>query len=359
MIQPANTVQHIPGSAVPVLLGRGVVQLVGKHVRALGQRALLVTDPGVERTGHAQRLTASLQANGIEVALFNDVEPNPTTACVDAGVAHARPFSPDVLVAIGGGSAMDVAKGINFILSNGGTMRDYRGVGKATKPMLPSVLIPTTAGTGSEAQSAALISDSETHAKMACLDKKALARLAVLDPDLAVTAPRQVIAAVGIDAIAHAIESGVATNRTPVSQQLSAEARTLCEAAFARLMAGDLDAMPDMLLGAHLAGAAIENSMLGAAHACANPLTATFGITHGVAVGVMLPHVMRFNQIAGTDAIERLLQAADLPGRLAMLGVTHDHIPALAAAASSQWTLRFNPRPATIDDLIQLYTAAL
>jgi len=359
MIQPANTVQHIPGSAVPVLFGRGVVQLVCEHVRALGQRVILVTDPGVERAGHAQQLAASLRAIGIELAVFSNVEPNPTTACVDAGVAQARQFSPDVLVAIGGGSAMDVAKGINFILTNGGTMRDYWGVGKATKPMLPTVLIPTTAGTGSEAQSAALISDADTHTKMACLDKKALARLAVLDPDLAVTAPRQVIAAVGIDAVAHAIESGVANNRTPVSQQLSAEARILCEAAFARLMAGDLDAMSDMLLGAHLAGAAIENSMLGAAHACANPLTATFGITHGVAVGVMLPHVMRFNQIAGADAIDQLLQAASLPRHLAPLGVTHDHIPALVAAAATQWTLRFNPRPATRDEIARLYTAAL
>ena len=192
---------------------------------------------------------------------------------------------------------MDCAKGINFLLTNGGRMADYKGFGKATKPMLPSVGVPTTAGTGSEAQCYALITDEQTHLKMACGDKKAAFRVAILDPEVTLSQPQTVTAVTGIDAVAHAIESFVCTKRNPLSQMCSPAAWRHLEPNFETVLRrpNDLAARGAMQVGAYLAGMAIENAMLGVCHSCANPLTAHYGITHGVAIGVMLPHVIRFN----------------------------------------------------------------
>jgi len=196
-------------------------------------------------------------------------------------------------------------------------MRDYWGFGKASGPMLPSIGIPTTAGTGSEAQSYALISDADTHAKMACGDSKAAFRLTILDPELTVSQPRRVTAVAGYDAISHAVESYVTARNTAISDLFASDAWRLLEAHYERVLRepGDVIARGAMLLGAHEAGIAIDHAMLGAAHACANPLTAHHGTTHGVAIAVMLPHVVRWNaghvggryaellRLAGHDAV--------------------------------------------------------
>ncbi len=337
-------------------------------------RVLVVTDPGIVRAGHVEKALESLRGAGLWATVFDGVAENPTTHHVEAGVAAARQANIDFLVGLGGGSAMDCAKGVNFILTNGGQMSDYWGVGKATKPMLPMIAVPTTAGTGSEAQSFALITDPATHQKMACGDVKAACRAAILDPQLTRTCPPGVAAAAGIDAVAHAVETAGTTRRNAVSMEMSREAWTRLSRAFERVMrdADDDAARADMLLGAHLAGAAIEQSMLGAAHACANPLTARFGITHGVAVGLMLPHVVRFNCEDGANPyvalglsdealamrIERFLDAARLPRTLSELGVTEDSLPALAEEAARQWTASFNPRRVTAVELLQIYRAA-
>ena len=210
----------------------------------------------------------------------------------------ARQEQIDFLVGLGGGSSMDTAKGCNFLLTNGGRMEDYWGVGKATRPMLPLIAIPTTAGTGSECQSFALIAHPQTHVKMACGDPKAAARVAILDPELTLTQPPAVAAATGMDALSHALETAVTRRRNPISQMLSREAFRLCVRGLRRVFEHPQDVegpRADVLLGAALAGMAIENSMLGAAHAAANPLTARFGVIHGHAVGLMLPAVVRFN----------------------------------------------------------------
>ncbi len=202
-----------------------------------------------------------------------------------------------MLVGLGGGSSLDCAKGVNFLYTNGGRMEDYRGLGKATKPFLPLIAVPTTGGTGSEAQSYALIADAKTHMKMACGDKKAACRAAILDPDLTVSMPPMVTAATGIDAISHALETHVTKPRNAISNLFSRNAWRLLAPGFRRVLAepGDVNARAAMLLGAHLAGGAIENSMLGATHAMANPLSAHFNLTHGIAIGILLPHVIRYN----------------------------------------------------------------
>ncbi len=239
----------------------------------------------------------SLRAAGLELEAFLEVHENPTTVDVEAGVQVARVLQPDLIVAIGGGSSMDCAKGINFIYSCGGKMEDYWGVGKATAEMLPMIAVPTTAGTGSEAQSFALISQAETHIKMACGDPRAACRIAILDPELTVTQPPGVTALTGVDALSHALESHVTKRRNPLSACYSRQAWQLLTQGFPVVLSqpNNVTARGEVQLGAYFAGLAIETSMLGAAHALANPLTARFGITHGQAVGLMLPSVIRFN----------------------------------------------------------------
>ncbi len=355
-----------------VVFGPGTLAQLGELAVELGgTRVMLVTDPGLEKAGHSQRAADSLRNAKLSVAVFDGVEENPTTRHVDAGVKAARDHRADFIVAVGGGSAMDVAKGINFLFTNGGAMADYRGIGKATKPMLPSIGVPTTAGTGSEAQSFALIADEATHVKMACGDRKAAFRVALLDPELTVTQPAMVTAVTGIDSIAHAVESYVCTKANPVSSLFAAEAWRLLSGHFERVLTEptNLPARAAMQLGAHLAGSAIEASMLGCAHACANPLTAHYAITHGIAVGVMLPHVVRFNAVTCRDKYDELrsdladrvlelLKAANLPTSLRDLGVEKTKLPTLAQEATQQWTAQFNPRPVTVADLAGLYEAA-
>ncbi|MEK7782184.1 MAG: iron-containing alcohol dehydrogenase [Verrucomicrobiota bacterium] len=366
-------------SRTRLVFGNGIIPQVGEMTQSLGAtKVLLVTDAGIVAAGHAARVQDFLQKAGLRVTLFDKARENPTTKCVDDCVTVARAAEIDALIGLGGGSSMDTAKGCNFILTNGGQMKDYWGVGKATKPMLPFVAIPTTAGTGSEMQCAALIADEVTHQKMACLDPKCAARIAILDPELTVSQPPRVTACTGIDAIAHAVETAVTTKRNEQSQKLSREAFQLCVSAFPQVLAtpNDLTARARMQLGAAYAGAAIESSMLGAAHAAANPLTAHFGIVHGHAVGLMLPHVVHWNAAqpetrtgyefltAGSGAtdlpelLRHLLQLTGLPTTLAAAGVTRTALPQLAEEAARQWTATFNPRPITAPDVIQLYEAA-
>lgn len=374
-----------------LVFGNGTLTRLGALARETGaQRALLVTDRGIVSAGHVARALDSLGAAGIAVTVYDAVRENPTTLDVARCLAVANASRPDLFIGLGGGSSMDTAKGTNFLLTNGGEMRDYWGVGKAAHPMLPLIAVPTTAGTGSECQSAALIADETSHQKMACLDPKAAARIALLDPELTVSQPPRVTAVTGVDALAHAVETAVTTGRNAVSLMYSHEAFKRLVHALPRVLTapGDLEARGQMLLGAALAGLAIEHSMLGAAHSAANPLTAQFNVVHGAAVGLMLPHVVRFNAAedpairqayaelasaaelaavgdglepaveAVVTRLERILDAAGIPRTLADAGVDPARLPQLADEAARQWTARFNPRFCGTAEFAQLYQAA-
>jgi alcohol dehydrogenase len=196
-----------------VIFGTGAINRIGEVASALGTHAFLVTDPGIVAVGHLDRARRALNASSVNVTIFDAVKENPTTREVDQCVEAARAVRPQLIIGLGGGSSMDTAKGCNFLLTNGGRMQDYWGVGKANKPMLPLIAVPTTAGTGSECQSFALIADEKTHQKMACGDPKAAPSVAILDPLLTLTQPRSVAACTGIDAIAHAVETAVTKRR--------------------------------------------------------------------------------------------------------------------------------------------------
>jgi alcohol dehydrogenase len=372
-------------AATRLVVGRGTVAKLGTLARDLGAtRALVVSDPGVVRAGHTATGLSALASSGIATTVFDQFGENPTTAHVEAGTLVAREFRPDLIIGLGGGSSMDCAKGINFLLSCGGRIHDYHGRGKATGPMLPSIAVPTTAGTGSETQSFALITDAATGMKMACGDPRAAFRIAILDVHLTLTQPPRVAAFTGIDAVSHAVESHVSRAATPASQIFSREAWRLLAINLPRVFAdgGDVAAREAVQLGAAWAGLAIENAMLGAAHALANPLTAAHQVVHGQAVGLMLPHVVRFNAVScgtayaellhdvGIDTgpetagdelatwLSRLLSASNLRTTLSALGIPASSGPVLAAAAATQWTGGFNPRPVSIDDFARLYEAA-
>jgi alcohol dehydrogenase len=342
-----------------VIFGRGAVDRLGEVAQELGgKRVLVVTDKGVKQAGHERHAVESLRARGLDVSLFDDVTPNPTTEDVDRALEVARRERIDLLVGLGGGSSLDCAKGVNFLFTNGGRMEDYRGLGKAKLPFLPLIAVPTTAGTGSEAQSYALIADATTHMKMACGDKKAACRVAILDPDLTASMPTLVTAATGIDALSHALETYVSKPRNAISNLFSRNAWRLLAVGFGRVLKepGDLNARAAMMLGAHLAGGAIENS---------------------------LPHVIRYNgevvcELYGDFAaeaglcsaddpqapshlaqfVEKLLSEARCPNNLKAAGADPSLIPVLAEEAAAQWTANFNPRAVDRLQFEALYRAA-
>ena len=219
-MQPFDTL-----SRTRFIFGEGTISRLGDLAAEFRPRCVLVvSDPGIMDAGHDEVAVRSLRDAGLRVESFHDFGENPTSDMVEAGVRRASEVQPDLLVGLGGGSSMDCCKGINFVYSCGGTIHDYHGVGKATADLLPMIAVPTTGGTGSEAQSFALISDAKTHTKMACGDPRAACRIAILDPVLTATQPQSVTALTGIDAISHAVETYVTKRRNPMSVTYSRRA---------------------------------------------------------------------------------------------------------------------------------------
>jgi len=373
--------------------GEGTFEKLGTFARELGfKRSLIVTDRHLAEVGYLERASKLLRTAGLEVFSFHDFAADPDSDTIESGRAFAADLQLDSIIGLGGGSSLDCAKGINFLLTSGGRIQDYVGYGKAKASMLPMIGIPTTAGTGSEVQSYAVISDARTHQKMACGDPQAAFRLAILDPQLTVSQPPAVTAASGFDALAHAIETYVTTSRNAFSEVFSREAWRLLASNYETVVREpkNLQARAAMQLGACYAGIAIENSMLGATHACANPLTARYGTVHGVALAMLLPTVVRWNanvvaeryaeltrvvnHSAGSDQrqqsetyesveklaqrLEQLASTGGLQTNLSGSGIAQGDLRSLADEAANQWTGRFNPRPFDVNGAFEIYQAA-
>ena len=369
-----------------VFFGDGTLNKLGELANDFGfKRPLLVADRGLVNSGHVQKAIGHLEKTGCDPIVFDDFKENPDSLMVSKGKEFAGQFNIDSIIGLGGGSSLDCAKGINFLLTNGGCMQDYRGYGKASKNFLPMIGVPTTAGTGSEAQSYALITDNNTNMKMACGDPKAIFNAVILDPVLTLSQPIQVSVAAGFDAISHAIESYVSTQRNSFSEEYSCEAWRILQNSYTRMLenSNNLNARAGMLLGAHFAGVAIENSMLGASHACANPLTCFHGITHGVAIGILLPKVVRWNMPVVGDRYHELIQIVEsgnldednpeelacqleemvrlgnMPSTLGHFDIFEDDLSRLASAAAKQWTGQFNPRAFDRSGALEVYRSSL
>lgn len=366
-----------------VVFGPGALARLGPLAAALaGPRVFLVSDPGVAAAGHTSRAAAALIAAGLHVTHFDATAENPTATDVSACAAALSAAAPHLVIALGGGSAIDTAKAAALTAATGRPLATHAGHHATDARVLPLLLVPTTAGTGSECQSAALIGDPATHRKLACLDPQLVARLTLLDPELTLTAPARVTAAAGLDTLTHAVEAAVTTARTPASSVYAREAFRLAIKALPAALTHPAALAPRcaMLWASALGGMAIEASMLGAAHASGNPLTRTRDVTHGFAVSAMLPEVVRFNAhdpdsariyadlaclvglaaptaAALADHLDALVARAGAAAALAAGHPKSLDISSLADEAATQWTGTFNPRPVDAAAFAALYRA--
>jgi alcohol dehydrogenase len=352
-----------------------------------GRRALVVGDPGVVKAGLVDRVLAAL-GGSVPVTTFTDVESDPDARSVDAGVQLARAKECDVIIGIGGGSAMDVAKVIGVMLTNPGNIRDYNGMGKIGQPGAPVIAIPTTSGTGSELTIWSVLSDKEKKTKFGVGSVLNCARIALLDPELTMSLPPAITAATGIDALTHALESYVNTATQPISEAMSEQSMTLIARSLRLAVAqpGNKEARADMLLASTIAAMAFNSTRLGLAHAFAMPLGSRFHIPHGLANAIMLPPVMRFNlpgslakfariaQIFGENtaglsqreaaersvvAIEQLQQDIGITQKLGDFGMTEADLQDVATEALLSGNVAVNPRKPTLDDMKALLRAKL
>jgi len=344
-----------------ILFGAGEFARLGEVAREQNAtRCLLVAGQNSADSGHAQEAVRSLKARRMDVFAFHDFTANPTVAMVEAARDYAAPHAVNLVVGLGDGAALDFAKLLNVLLSNGGSLRDYRGYGNVPKPLLPMIAVPTTASNGSEAQGNAAIADPESRSKMICGDPKIFYRTAILDPKLSLGQPAAVN---GYVAISNAVETLLSTRRTPISECFSREAWRLLDSSFARAVRvpEDLEARSALLLGAHFAGLAVEYAALGPAHACAQPLVENFQLPPGAAVALVLAPALEWIE-QGADLIPRLRELAaiaDLPRSLRDTTVPEQALPRLADEAAAQWSGRFSARHFDAAAALEIYRAAL
>jgi len=372
-----------------IRLGAGLLDQLGfMTAEHCGKDVLLVTDPGMLTTGIVDRAVRALEAEGVRVTVFSDVQADPPEAVVMAAAEAAR--GKGGVLAIGGGSSIDVAKLAALLASSGEALKDVYGIGMAKGPRLPLIAVPTTAGTGSEVTPISIVTTGKSE-KMGVVSPLIIPDLAILDPELTRDLPAHVTAATGIDAMVHAIEAyaSASVNNNPVSRALACEALRLMGAALERAVTTphDMDARADMLLGSLLAGQAFANSPVAAVHALAYPIGGHFKVPHGLSNALVLPHVLRFNAVtapgpyadlapivfpelarlgaqeaavAFADALADLSRRCGLQQGLREVGITEDDLPLLARDAMNQTRLLVNnPRPLTEADALAVYRAAL
>ncbi len=350
-------------------------------------RVLLVADSGLAALGVVDRLSSMLENAGISVAVFAGVRPEPLLADVDGWAENVRAGRFDAVIGFGGGSSLDVAKLLAALATNPGSIGEYLGVEKLENPGLPTMLIPTTAGTGAEVTPNAIVVNPERGLKEGVVSRHLFARVAVVDPELIATAPAGVVATAGMDALAHAVESFLSVRATPLSDLFAAEACRRIVAsldavvrAAGRTEVGDGDGRPavaaareDVMLGSMLAGIALTHAGTTLAHAMSYPLGARFGVPHGMANAILLPHVLAFNERWAAERLVQLAAAAKVPGsfvdavsdlagriripeRLADVGVPASAAPELARGTMDVARLiANNPRPVTETELTALF----
>ena len=373
-----------------IQFGAGSLNRIGDLVRAqIGDRVMLVTDPGMMSTGIVDRTLKLLSDAGVHVDLFKDVEADPPEAVILKATEQAKAADIAGVVGLGGGSSLDVAKLVALLALGREDLKDVYGVGNAKGPRLPLILVPTTSGTGSEVTPISIVTTG-TNQKMGVVTPVILPDVALLDPELTYGLPAHVTAATGIDAMVHAIEAyaSASANNNPVSRLLSTQALTLMGRSILKAVheGSDVEARADMLLGSMLAGQAFANSPVAAVHALAYPLGGHFHIPHGLSNALVLPHVLRFNVVtspqpyaelapyafpdlaklegqaraaAFCDRLAELSRDCGLQPNLRAMGIPEDILPRLASDAMNQTRLLVNnPRPVTEADALAIYRAA-
>lgn len=371
------------------MIGPGVLADVGNEMKAMGcSKSLLVTDAVLNELGVVKKLTDVLDAAGVEYAVYDGVQPNPTCANVNDGLKVLQDNECDSIVSLGGGSPQDCAKAISILAVNGGDIRDYEGVFKSSRRGLPIVAINTTAGTASEVTINYVITDEERHVKMVMVDKNCLAVIAVNDPELMVAKPAALTAATGMDALTHAIEAYITGGAYCLTDALARESIALISSSLRDAVAkgDDMEARSKMAYGSFVAGMSFSNCGLGVVHSLAHQLGGIYNLPHGVCNAILLPHVMRFNMAvcaekmadvaealgvctaemtsaqaaeAAIAAVEKLSADVGIPSGLKELGVGDDKLQQMAELALVDPCAPGNPREMSLEDAIEIYKAAL
>lgn len=367
-----------------VVYGKGSIKAVGQLTAQLGKRAVIICGKGsLKKSGVLDIIINSLKDSDVECAVYDKIGSDPTVADVTMGAEFAREYGADVIVAAGGGSPLDAAKGIGVILTNGGVITDYEKT-PPKYPSLPIIAIPTTAGTGSEATKYSVITDTDRNIKMLLASEGIIPKAAILDPEITVTLPPFMTAATGMDALTHAIESYINVNAGEMTKMYSLKAIELIGKSLipAVLDGRNLKAREDMLIAAYYAGVAICSAPTALVHSMSRPLGAWFHIPHGLANAMLLASVMEYNRpscperfrdiaivmgenvagmsvrdasIAAVNAISKIADETGLPKTLSSQGVTEDKIPTLAKDAYEAGSTKNNPRVPTVAEIENLY----
>ncbi len=371
-----------------VINGTGASEQVGNRAKLLGAtHALIVTDPGIAKIGYVNQITNYLHNSGIATSIFSDVTPDPTLQNVTDGLKQYIDVSCDLIVSLGGGSAIDCGKGISIKLTNDGDIADYMGVDKIPNQGAPVIAIPTTAGTGSEVSQVTVITDTKQNVKMMLSSPCLLASIALVDPQLSLTTPPHLTAAVGVDALTHAIEAYISKRAQPITDSLALKAIKLISGSLRQAWSdGDnISARTDMMIGASIAGMAFSNSSVALVHGMSRPIGAYFHIHHGLSNAVLLLDVMEYSVVgaptrfadiakamgepieglspmkqadAAISAVERLVTDIQMP-RLGEIGIDklkfEEVIEQMAVDALASGSPANNPRQATQEEIVALY----
>lgn len=371
-----------------ILFGMGsLAQLPDLLAESGSNHVFLISDGGLAKLGVVEKIESIIRSANITCTTYLGVLPNPTVSIVDEAAALYKQCGATSIVALGGGSSMDVAKAVGVLVNYGGSITQYEGNFKVPGPIVPMIAIPTTAGTGSEVTASAVITDESRNYKLSVFSYELLPRYALLDPALIMTAPASIAASCGVDALIHAMEAYISTKATPFSDAMAEKAMELIGSSLRRFVANrqDEEAACAMMLGCNFAGIAFAWARLGNVHAMSHPVSGYFHVAHGVANSILLPTVLEYNALAdhgryqkmynyihqGTpctenfqpsmlvEEIRRLNAELGIPARLSNVGVTADKIPAMAEDAMKSGNIPANPRQTTLKDMIALYEKAL
>ncbi len=371
------------------IYGGGALNLIGRYARNFGaKKALVVTDPGVVQAGWVDKVLRSLAAEGIPWEIFQDVTLNPKDLEIAEGVRFYRQTGCDIIIAVGGGSPMDCAKGIGIAYANGKNVLEFEGVDEVPMPGPPLICIPTTAGTSADVSQFAIITDTTRRVKIAIISKTVVPDVALIDPETTTTMSAELTAATGIDALVHAIEAYVSNASSPITDLNALAAIPLVANNLVPAIKDPLlmEYRNNMMMGSLLAGLAFSNASLGLVHAMAHSLGGLLNFPHGICNALLLDHVVSFNYAAAPErydaigmamglacnqgnpddrlqallqGIARLREAAGITTTIGGLGVSRNDLPQLAINAFNDPCSATNPRAATVQDIERIYGNAL
>ncbi|WP_083392193.1 iron-containing alcohol dehydrogenase [Bacillus sp. MUM 13] len=361
--------------------GNGISGKTGELIKDLGvSSVLIVTDKGVRAAGLLQGIEKSLSSANLYFEIYDEVEPNPSVETIQRGTVYLRQKKIEAVLAVGGGSSIDTAKGIAAMATNPGHILDYEGVGKISNSPLTIIAIPTTAGTGSEATNSTVVTNKEASFKLGVLSSLLFPNLAILDPALTLRLPQEITAATGMDALTHAIESYTSKSANPVSKAFAMQAIKMIGENLTRsyFVGTDLESRENMLVASLLAGVAFSQSRLGNVHAISHTFGGVFNIPHGIANAALLPFVMKFNlpacaeqyreiaialgrDVSGlsivqaaekaVDTVIEMNQCMNIPLNIKELGVSLDVLPKLVEDSMRSGNVFVNPRLTKASDI--------